>query len=441
MTQEQDLLTPRARRLSGEELVREVSRQELASIRAERSAAAPRLSDAVRFGRAVGLGVAEMERMAGCSRQTIYNMLPKDEPEPRRARGESVEPGHLSLEVLGMAVAAEGSVPLIEVSQRLQRPVADVAAASQSLAAAKLVSVDRPRHAGDRHDIVAISATAMGENLLRSRFDDLYLARSGGFAVYLEVEQSEKIDVERALDQLASSYDALVIEATVAPSKMAGPELAMSVNAPTSRMAVRIATDFWDELRKTADLPPRRAAIVDVAPPSSPPSAESAVLDEFVEGAGERSDDRLITATWSARARYAGGADERTLASRCLTAAAWAMRRALGQATSPRRIADSEAAWGEWSIVRGLHLNADLEEIQRPLLEALELALERLGPFRGGELGSFRSADGSPHVVESITPSPHELERMARLAGRAFAAAAKSVPELTAQSELRAIFT
>jgi hypothetical protein len=60
-----------ALRLRDPDLAKEVARQELGSVRSERLH--PTLLERVRLGDAVGLTVVEMERMAGCSRQTIYN--------------------------------------------------------------------------------------------------------------------------------------------------------------------------------------------------------------------------------------------------------------------------------------------------------------------------------------------------------------------------------
>jgi hypothetical protein len=437
-------LTPLARRLRGEELVREMSRQELASVRAERSSGVPRLSDAIRFGKAVGLAIAEMERMAGCSRQTIYNLLPKDAPggdsEASAPSDEPVDLAQVSLEVLGMAVAAEGSVPLVEVSKRLHRPLVDVITASRSLHPAGLVSLSVPPSKSEGLGSAMITATPEGEAILRSRFDDLYLRRSEGFAVYIGINPKESAKLARALPIVVSGHDTVIIEASVAPSTMSGPELAMSVNAPTSRMAVAIARDVWDELRIAAGLAPAHAHVVDVAPPSPPPSAESAVLDEFAAGIGERGSDEAVTATLRARARYGGGSDERALAGRCLTAAAWGLRLALGQDSRPRPISDADAAWGEWCIAHNLRLDRALEQIQKPLLEALELATDRLGPFRGGEIASLKAPGHAPSVVESVTPTPEELERMARLSGQAFGAASKLVRALDVPAELRAVF-
>src|SRR5258708_31773516 len=71
--------------LSEEELPAEVTRQLLASLRGQR-AVSP-LLEAVRIGQAVGLKVAEMERMSGYTRQTIYTALRSLEDQDDRTLG------------------------------------------------------------------------------------------------------------------------------------------------------------------------------------------------------------------------------------------------------------------------------------------------------------------------------------------------------------------
>jgi len=101
------------------------------------------------------------------------------------------------------------------------------------------------------------------------------------------------------------------------------------------------------------------------------------------------------------------------------------LRRTLNQPKDPRPISDAEAAWSELEIVRGLSLDKPREPIRRAVKEALELAADRLGPFRGGEVGSFAAPGGTRRVLERIRPALDDLVRMAELAGRAVGTAAR----------------
>jgi hypothetical protein len=405
--------------LSEEELPAEVARQLLVTLRGERTASP--LIDAVRLGRAVGLSVAEMERMSGYTRQTLYSALRTAERETRR------RPHHprstVSQHVLVALCFLRGEVPLRELAGRLNLPAEGIARALRTLHAEHLCELVWANPAEGVETMIA-RPTAEGRRTLRSLFNDLYLRRPDGFTVYLAVEPGEELPVADAARQILSAHEHTLIAASVAPSKMTTPELALTVHAPTSRVAVSIAADLWSEIRHKAGLAESIARIVDVHFPTAPPAAESGVIDAFWQGIRENAgddDEELI----AARLRYRGGVDERSLACRSLTSAARALRRSVGNEGDPRPINDGEAAFGELIPVSGLPLDRTRTPIKRTVQQALELGSECLGPFRGGELGSFREPGGRPRMVERLQPTQQQLEEIARLAGKAVGLAAK----------------
>jgi hypothetical protein len=423
-----------ARTLSARELAQEVARQELAAVKAER--AAPRLLEAVRLGKLVGLSVAEMERMAGCSRQTIYNAL-NQEDDRRIARDRA----SLARQVLVALVAAHGGVPLGELAHRLGLSKEEITPAVLSLQAEQLCLVASAGYADpDKWEATSVRATPLAEDELRSRFDELFLARSSGFCVYIAVRPEEVASIREAAREILSNHEHTLMEARIAPSVMDGPELACVVHAPTSRAAIAIARDVWAEIRDLAGLEQTVAEIVAVASPAPSPSAESEVLDSFVQAINEHAKTDTVGAVLRERMRYGGGVPEYTLAVRCLTAAARVLRRSVGQEHEPRLIADGDAAWGELMAATSLDLDATRESIQKAAVEALRLAAERLGPFLGGERGAFLGPGKSPRVVEEVKPTTHqELVYMAMLAGVAVGKASFVVPKVDPAGEVTAV--
>lgn len=402
--------------LPDDRVAAEVARQMLVSVKADRTTAP--LQEAVRIGRAAGLGIAEMQRMSGYTRPTIYAALRAiDESSPA-----ALDPTLLTRQVLVVLGSAGGAIPLPELAHRLRLDPAAVHGALLSLAALGLCRLDRD--AGRDRENLAARATAHGRDTLRAIFDDLFLRRSDGFVAYLSVDASEQRQIQLAASDVMSQHEHIVIEATVAPSRMTGPELALSIHAPSSRVALQIAHDVWREVREGAGLPPAAPRLMELIPPSPLPCAESAVLDTFAAAIGEHASS-AASAVMRARMRYAGGTAERVLACRCVTAAARALRRTVGQSNDPRPINDADAAWGELGPVRGIHPLAEQLPVKRAAQHALEIAADRLGPFRGGELGSFKAPGQAPRVVDEIRPTVDDLVGMARYAGVAVGVAAR----------------
>lgn len=407
-----DLLPPFIQRLSGPELASELARARLSSARGARPQVA--LVDAIALGRAVGLGVSEMQRSCGCSRQTIYNLS--------RAPRERMDDPGLALEVVACGLAVGGETTPGVVADRLQVPAdAVVPLVSRLVARGEMVADGAP---GAK---ALISVTAHGQARLRDALDQMLSSRPEGIAVYLAVADAEAQALDRAAGDLIASMEHTLIDASVAPSTMRGPELAMVIHAASIRTALEIAQDLWDELRERAELEPAVMRVASVLPSSSLDSLPSAVLDAFVRGIGRAAPARAADGAQRARARFDGRARERELAGRCLTAAASALRLALGRDTGAPAITNGDQAFEELSIVAALRLDAGRESIQKPLISALDRACETLGPFPGSRVASFRAPDGHPAVVESVQATETDLIAIAEASGVALGAAAGTV--------------
>lgn len=413
-----------ARGLAAADLPAEVARQMLAALKGERSQAP--LSEAVRTGRVTGLGVSEMERMSGYTRQTIATVMRQLDSEQTESTADTTL---LTRQVLVALCAAGGEVPLTELASRLRLDPARVHGALLALAAQGLANLAQSGGRGREH----LSATPgpLATDVLRTLFDDLFLRRPDSFSVYLRIDTDERAAIEATAPALLSDHEYTLIEARVAPSVMSGPELALAIHAPTSRMAVQIAGDVWTDLRDRARLPEAPPQLADVVAPSPLPRGESAVLDAFMNAIVEAALDSAGYAM-RARMRYAGGLDERALACAALTSAARVLRGSLDQPKDPRPINDGDAAWSELEIVSRLRLDKKREPIRGAVHAALQLAADRIGPFRGGEPAGFGAERG---VVERVRPSEADLVQMAELAGQAVGAAAR-IGKADAEAEM-----
>jgi hypothetical protein len=423
-----------ARGLADPDVAPEVARQILSSLRGERNAAP--LAEAARLGRAVGLSVSEMERMSGYTRQTVYSAL--REVDQGIVHDLTTDRVLLSRHVLVVLCAIQGAIPATELAGRLRLAPEHIVSTLRALKEQRLCLIEGQLSAEGGYGNVSVAATVDAYQVLLELFDDLYLRHSDGFSVYLHVDPGDLRAIELACDRTLSTHENTIMSPTIAPSVMSGWELALTVHAPTSRLAVRIAEDVWLELRKRADLAETPARIADVIAPSPPPCGESEVLDAFATSIAEE---------WAAvahdvmreRMRYPGGVDERALACRCLTSAARVLRISVGQQHDPRPITDGEAAWGELMPVSGLPLDSQRAPIQRAVKEALELAADTLGPFRGGDVGSFRQQGSAPTIVQQVRPSQQELVRMAELAGKAVGRAGRVVERLDVAAEVQGV--
>ncbi len=181
------------------------------------------------------------------------------------------------------------------------------------------------------------------------------------------------------------------------------------------------------------------------------PAAPSNVVDLFVAATAYHVDRSQAEALHRQRERYVGGYSERDLVGRLLTAAARAMRRSVDQA-SPAPIASGTEAFAELQAVRGagrsrpaprrsglrgLRLARARERGQLELVEALELASDRLGPLPAGGPGQVKAPDAAPRLVEGVDPAPDELAGMAAHAGAALGHFATARSDVDPVGELR----
>lgn len=401
--------TAEARGLSGPELAREVSRQRL--IRTGTGWFVGSFIDEVLLASAVGLGASEIQRIAGCSRQTVYNAAKS--PLRARARGGSYE---TQLAVMALVAGAGGAIPASEAERLLKLPITVALEAISSLAAEGYLQVD----AGGR--VVAetsVSLTTEGEQLLRRHFDDMFLSHPDGTAVYVAVAADEAEGLLAAARQTAGERGQALLEAALAPSVMDGPELVFVVHAASGRRAFQIAQILWDQARQDAHLLPAAMRVVELIPPHQTNPAESLVLDAFLEAAAQAAPDCHYDAERLRRA-YTGAQGDKALAQHMLTLAARCLRRSVGQTADPRTIRTGDEAFAEHQVAHALRVDAPRERVQEPLSRALILATDRLGPLPGGRIGSLPQPDGTPHIVEtSPAVTQDELVAIAALAGQA----------------------
>lgn len=123
------------------------------------------------------------------------------------------------------------------------------------------------------------------------------------------------------------------------------------------------------------------------------------------------------------RDAFAGGASEAELAGRCVTMAALALRRAVGNDGEPRPIVDGDSAFAELEPAAGALARMGQVPVKQAAVAALDLAVERLGPLPGGRLGSVRAPGAVPVIVEGRGPTGSDLVEMTRSAGEAVGAA------------------
>jgi len=404
-------LTPVAQSLAESEIAGAVARRRLAS-RVTDHPVAP-LADLVQMGRAVGLSMAEMQRVTGAARQTIYRQLPAQGDPPRRPSRQQA-----TIEVL-MLLAAEGDFasPAVIARRAGLDPVG---------VTGLLTDLDGDGLCELRHDSYAslearpVPATYA---VLREHFDDLFLRRPDAISMYLRLRPGEETAVAQAAGTVVANLEFDVIEQTVAPSTMVGPEFAFTVNAPTIRRALNVARDVWREVQAARGLPFTEPVIANVIPAGGRAPVTSTVLDAFIEaitdsGAPNGADVR------EARDGFGGGVSEGALAGRCVTMAALALRRAVGNDGDPRPIVDGDSAFAEYEPASGAIVHMGQVPVKKAAVAALDLAVERLGPLPGGRLGSVRAPGAPPVIVRDQTPSGWELTEMARFAGEAVGFAA-----------------
>lgn len=405
-------LTAVARAFPNPELPRGVARLRIAS-HATDVPVAP-FADCVYVGRGVGLTNAEMQRNSGLSKQTLYRLAPPEpdlrrEPPPPQAWVETlILLGHAAQFTPLALVAASGALDEGILHQALRRLEHD-----------GLCTLRRDDYSG------ALEASPMpaAYDTLRGLFDDLYLRRVDGFSIYVRVLDGQRDQIARGAANVLGDQDHTLLEPSVAPSIMEGPELAFLAATATPRTAIALTRDIWAAILEDQGIPFAEPVITNIIPPGPASTVASGVLDTFFEAVIDTGAPAASTIR-DTRAAYTGDASERVLAGRCLTMAAIALRRAVGNTEEPRPIGDGDAAFSEWQVAHALSVDDAVEPIRAAAAEALDLATERLGPIAGGRLAHVRAPDQPPVVVQNVRPTPQELTMMARLSGTAVGTAA-----------------
>jgi DNA-binding MarR family transcriptional regulator len=404
-------LTGVARGLADDELALAVARQWLLS-RVTDHPVAP-LADCVQLGRAVGLSMSEMQRLTGLARQTLYRHL-----EPEGAKERRPASPQAAIEVM-LLLAAEGNYASPAVlGRRAGLTPEPVTRVITDLEPDGLCTVRR-----DPYSSLEAAPTPATYVALREHFDDLFLRRPDAIGVYVLVPEERQAAVAQAAREILWHHEHVVMPQSTAPSVMAGPEIAVMINAPTIRRAIAIVRDIWAVVLARAGMGFFEPVITNVIPPGTQPLVRSDVLDAFLEGVIDSGAPNGNTLR-ERRARYSGGPSDAALAGRCVTIAALALRRTVGNDGDPRPIIDSDSAFAELQPAHGVPVHPDATEIKRSAVAALELATDRLGPLPGGRLGSYRAPGRAPNVVKEVRPTGSELTDMARLSGEAVGAAA-----------------
>jgi hypothetical protein len=400
-----------ARGLADDDLARAVARQRLLSRLTDRPVAP--LADCVQVGRAVGLSMSEMQRLTGLARQTLYR-----HGGPEGSDEERHPPMYqAAIEVLMLLAAEAGFASPSLLGRRAGLPPELVSSVIGVLEADGLCLVRR-----DDYATAEAAPTAAGYLVLREHFDDLLLRRPDAISVYILVPEEHQAGVARGADEILPDDEHVLMSHSTAPSVMVGPELAVMVNAPTIRRALVIMRDIWSEVLERGGVPFFEPVITNVIPPGTQPLVRSEVLDAFVEAivdAGVSNGDAL----GELRARFGGGLSEAELAGRCVTVAALALRRAVGNDRDPQVILDGDSAFAELQPAHGVPVGREVVEIKQATVAALELATDHLGPLPGGRRGSFKAPGGAANIVQGVEPSGAELLNMARLSGEAVGAA------------------
>jgi hypothetical protein len=406
-----ELLTPRARNLVGRELAQTAARRELIVAGADRSSGV--LVLLLPLARVLGISVAEMQRASSYSRQTIYNFMDAD---PIRALPASE--AERVAKVLTIALVGAGG------PQTIEQLASALNADPQALGPGVRFLVSQGRASMDRAEggSITLAADPSATEWLRLEVSTQELAdRRPGYAIYIAAPPEDLGTLAAAIKSVVGLDEAAVLQANVAPSLMNGPEVAVNVRAGDQRSALRAAASVWAEICARAGVEAPMQVTQVIAPPIAP-NAASPVLDNFLAALSEGLSPELADDLRAERERYPGGDAERRIAARCLTWAARSLRRSLGREDADRvlTIGTGDDAFEELIPVSGqLSLTPAQKKIKDPLQQGLLIAAERLGPFRGGELSSFKGPGETPRLVAKVAPSEDDLGKIARLSGQA----------------------
>jgi hypothetical protein len=425
MTPSSEHLTGIARAIPDHAVGIALARQRIASHRTDEPVAP--YADCVKVGRAAGMSMTEIQRAGGTARQTPYNALRSVDGAPPRTPPTA----QLRDEVLAILTAqrAYGN-PLA---------LAEAAKLDKRLVMGALIELgDREQARIYRDSDGSITAEPTDETykLVRHSFDRLYLRRPDSTSVYLEIPKGHTDAVRDAVAELSPGTEATIITRDTVPSRMRGDELAFVTPAPTYREAAQLAQDFWAPIAKRVGLPDV-AIIADILLPGSRTIFASDVLDAFMTGILDEEAPRPETLV-RARDAFLGDVDERTLALRCASEAARALRACAGNTGRPALLRTGDDAFAElesvnavateYRIAQTVDLDARFDAVREATVKALLTAVDRIGPLAGGRLG------GGGDTGE-VKPSREDLATIATAAGHAVGGASR----LTAFSVLDAM--
>jgi hypothetical protein len=408
-----DHLTPVATAIQEADLAVAVARQRLTS-RLTDHPVAP-LADCVQIGRAVKLKIAEMQRLTGLARQTLYRHAELNDTTPRQP-----PPAQLKIEALLLISSREGASSPADMAARARLSEAQVMSTLLALDEEGLCDVQRETYGQSSIEAMPNAATYLA---LREQFDELYLRRPDAISVYVRLPGSGRREIERAAEAVIADLEHTVMEASVAPSSMSGPELGLLINAPTIRRAILITRDVWREILGQAGRPFSEPAIANLIPAGGRPIFPSDVLDAFLEAAADNGAP-AAAAMSKAREQFGGGVNDRHMAGRCIWLAALALRRAVGNNREPQPITDGESAFAELQPAHGIPVGADHLALQRAVVAGLELATDKLGPLPAGGLAAFRAPGQAPSIVPTSPDEPAAFVQIAHHAGIAYGIAA-----------------
>ncbi|MDA0182908.1 hypothetical protein OJ997_21530 [Solirubrobacter phytolaccae] len=360
--------------------------------------AAERLRVAIRAARSGGIPVVRIAELTGMTRPGVYDVL-------NRTSSHGVE----GLDDLVVAtIAAMGGASVTVLAERLGVPEVAVAESVRRLASDDSLLLAAAGYGEDLQQFVLLGP--LGLERLTAQIARESRPRGRDWAVYFEIDSLEAAGLERAARARFGERTAVLPVGTL--RAQTAPELAVALPASDLVDAMNQAAAAWQRLRDDVDLPATAMRVAAVIPPAT----RSGALDAFVAGLLE-GDPELYESVHRLLPDLAESDEDREIAIRALTEGATALRRSLDHPEQAPVLDSGDAAFAEWTTAAHLRLDPDRERIQEPLVAALDLATERLGPFPGGRLGHFKPPDGVPKTVPDVEPSDEDLHAIALLAG------------------------
>jgi hypothetical protein len=385
----------------GKDFLRELLEEARRDVEREQAKSA-RLRTLVRAGKVGGLTAGELATASGLAKPSVYEVLRRSDEDPTEGLDE----------VILAVLVASGPATQDSLVGRLNLPREDIAAAIDRLFAEEAISIGTAGYDPDTMREILIAGPE-AEELIRHRLRRSLRGGPERWAAYLAVEKGEADLLLQAAEKHLGKERVALLPATTA-SGMRGPELGMTFDAANLIGLFNQAAATWNALRVDLALEPAPVQVVAY----SPPRRRSTTLEAVVRGIAA-ADPYLGDAAGRAVDGVTPQINDMTICVRALTEAAWALRRAVDKQVRPAELETGDDAFEELQAVVGLQLDESKEEIQRALASALERATDRLGPFPGGRIGSFRGPEEGPHLVDEVAPTPSDLADIAERAGKA----------------------